>query len=112
MGFRCIVHILRGDCRLVSRNGNDFKSFPVLNDAIPAELGVRSAVLDGDIVALDHHGKTQFKRPAFQARGAPVLRFRPAVVQRRRPAAPASNRAQAAAPAWRLQESLQGRPNR
>jgi bifunctional non-homologous end joining protein LigD len=69
-GFRCIVHIDRGFCRLVSRNGNDFKFFPALNATLPAELHARSAVLDGEIVALDRHGKTQFKDLLFR-RGEP-----------------------------------------
>ena len=65
-GFRCIAHIHRGGCRLVSRNDNEFKSFPALNEAIPVELRARSAVLDGEIVALDRRGKTQFKDLLFR----------------------------------------------
>jgi ATP-dependent DNA ligase len=33
----------------------------VLSENLPAEIGARSAVLDGEIVCLDRHGKTQFK---------------------------------------------------
>ena len=69
-GFRSLVHIDRGVCRLVSRNGNQFKSFPALNESLPAELRARSAVLDGEIVCLDRHGKTQFKDLLFR-RGEP-----------------------------------------
>jgi ATP-dependent DNA ligase len=36
----------------------------------PAELCCRSAVLDGEIVCLDRHGKTQFKDLLFR-RGEP-----------------------------------------
>jgi len=32
-GFRCLAYIEHGRCRLVSRNGNEFKSFPALNGA-------------------------------------------------------------------------------
>jgi bifunctional non-homologous end joining protein LigD len=46
-GFRSFVHIDCGVCRLVSRNGNQFKSFPALAERLPAELRTRSAVLDG-----------------------------------------------------------------
>ena len=60
----------RGGCRLKSRNGNQFKSFPALAESIPAELRARSAVLDGEIVCLDRHGKTQFKDLLFR-RGDP-----------------------------------------
>ena len=48
-------------CRRISRNGNEFESFPVLSKNLPTELRARSAILDGEIVALDRHGKTQFK---------------------------------------------------
>jgi len=33
--------------------------FPALAESLPAELRARSAVLDGEIVCLDRHGKTQ-----------------------------------------------------
>ena len=75
-GFRSLVHLDRGVCRLVSRNGNELKSFPALNDAISGEFRARSAVLDGELVCLDRYGKTQFT----ETRGAPPLRFRPALV--------------------------------
>lgn len=52
------------------RNGNDFKSFPVLNDAIATEIKARSAVLDGEIVCLDDDGKPQFRDLLFR-RGEP-----------------------------------------
>ncbi len=41
-----------------------------LADSLPAELCCRSAVLDGEIVCLDRHGKTRFKDPLFR-RGEP-----------------------------------------
>ena len=44
-------------CRLVSRKGNDFKSFRKLNESLLAELKVRSAVLDGEIDCLNDEGK-------------------------------------------------------
>lgn len=71
-GFRSLVYVENGDCKLVSRNGNDFKSFSALDKAIPKELRSRSAVLDGEIVCLDRHGKTQFKDLLFR-RGEPRL---------------------------------------
>jgi bifunctional non-homologous end joining protein LigD len=56
-GFRALAYGHGGDCRLISRNGNQFKSFPALDERLPAELRARSAVLDGEIVCLDRHGK-------------------------------------------------------
>ncbi len=69
-GFRSLVHVDHGECRLISRKGNAFKSFPVLNDAISRELRAGSALLDGEIVALDRHGKSQFRDLLFR-RGEP-----------------------------------------
>jgi ATP-dependent DNA ligase len=55
---------------LVSRNGNEFKSFSVLNEAIAAEVKAPSPVLDGEIVCLDAGGKPQFRDLLFR-RGEP-----------------------------------------
>jgi ATP-dependent DNA ligase len=54
----------------MSRNGNEFKSFQVLNETLPSELRAESAVLDGEIVCLDRHGKPQFRDLLFR-RGEP-----------------------------------------
>jgi bifunctional non-homologous end joining protein LigD len=51
---------------LVSRNGNEFKSFPALNEALPIKLRAASAVLDGEIVCLDADGKPQFRDLLFR----------------------------------------------
>jgi ATP-dependent DNA ligase len=47
-------------CRLTSRNGNEFKSFPELNDEIPDNPSPHSAIFDAEIVCLDGDGKPQF----------------------------------------------------
>ena len=59
-----------GKCRLISRNGNDFKSFRTLNESLLAELKVQSVVLDGEIVCLNDAGKTEFRDLLFR-RGEP-----------------------------------------
>ena len=69
-GFRSLVRIEQGKCRLISRNGNDFKSFRALNESLLAELNVQSAVLDGEIVCLNDAGKTEFRDLLFR-RGEP-----------------------------------------
>jgi bifunctional non-homologous end joining protein LigD len=69
-GFRALAYVVDGECRLISRNGNSFKSFPALADAMPRELRARAAVLDGEIVCLDRKGKTQFRDLLFR-RGEP-----------------------------------------
>ncbi len=57
-GFRALAFVDNGRCTLVSRNGNEFKSFPTLNESIQSISD--SAVLDGEIVCLDRRGKPQF----------------------------------------------------
>jgi bifunctional non-homologous end joining protein LigD len=69
-GFRALAYVNDGECRSISRNGNQFKLFPALAESLPAELRARSAVLDGEIVSLDRHGKTQFK-DLLSRRGEP-----------------------------------------
>ncbi len=65
-----VFQIEDGQCRLIARNGNEFKSFSVLNDVIAAEIKTQSAVLDGEIVCLDDGGKPQFRDLLFR-RGEP-----------------------------------------
>lgn len=69
-GFRSLVRIEQGKCRLVSRKGNDFKSFRKLNESLLAELKVQSAVFDGEIVCLNEDGKPTF-RDLLHRRGEP-----------------------------------------
>ena len=69
-GFRALAFVQDGKCRLVSRNGNDFKSFTNLCAAIPKHLKAKSAALDGEIVCLDEQGRSQFNELLFR-RGEP-----------------------------------------
>ena len=69
-GFRAIARIENGRCKLISRNGNEFKSFPSLNTSIPPELRAPSALLDGEIVCLDADGRPNFRDLLFH-RGEP-----------------------------------------
>jgi bifunctional non-homologous end joining protein LigD len=69
-GFRSLVRIEQGKCRLISRKGNEFKSFRTLNESVFAELKVQSAVLDGEIVCLNDDGKPEFRDLLFR-RGEP-----------------------------------------
>ena len=69
-GFRALAYIENGSARLLSHNGNWFKSFPVLCDSLASDVRVRSAVLDGEIVCLDQQGCSQFNQ-LFYRRGDP-----------------------------------------
>src|SRR5947209_10269545 len=65
-GFRSLLHSDKDGVRLVSRNGNTFKSFPGLFEGLTRDLRGRRCVLDGEIVCLDADGKPQFRDLLFR----------------------------------------------
>src|SRR5690348_5749747 len=65
-GFRALLHSDKDGVRLVSRNGNVFKSFPRLCETLARDLKGRPCVLDGEIVCLDSQGKPQFRHLLFR----------------------------------------------
>ncbi len=70
-GFRALAFVADSRCRLVSRNGNEFRSFAVLaEDLGPALQG--TVVLDGEIACLDRYGRPQFYDLLYRRR-APVF---------------------------------------
>src|SRR5262249_29641991 len=78
-GFRALAYIECGEARLVSRNGNTFRKFAGLCDAL-ARLRGRDAILDGEIVCLDDDGRPSFdalyyrrREPCFFAFDLPWL---------------------------------------
>jgi bifunctional non-homologous end joining protein LigD len=71
-GFRALLYSDKDGVRLVSRNGNAFKSFPALCDGLARDLKGRRCVLDGEIVCLDRNGKPQFRDLLFR-RAEPVF---------------------------------------
>jgi bifunctional non-homologous end joining protein LigD len=61
-GIRALAFVQGGRMRLENRNGRDVsKQYPELR-ALGEELGSREAILDGEIVALDEHGRPSFAR--------------------------------------------------
>lgn len=61
-GFRTLVHLRDGDVRCFSRNGNEMTSqFPAIRFRL-GNLGIRNAILDGELVAPDEHGLPSFQR--------------------------------------------------
>ena len=74
-GFRALAYVEAGECRLISRNGNQFKSFPALNRALALECRAKSAVLDGEIVCFDKHGCSQFEQLLFHRGEARFVAF-------------------------------------
>ena len=59
-GYRAIAFLEGDRLRLVSRNQNDLtKAYPELQE-IPQHVRARTAILDGEIVALDDQGRPSF----------------------------------------------------
>jgi DNA ligase D, 3''-phosphoesterase domain/DNA polymerase LigD, polymerase domain/DNA polymerase LigD, ligase domain len=82
-GIRALAHVEGGRVRLVSRNGNDLTAgYPELAE-LARKLEVPSAVLDGEIVAVDPDG-----RPDFGLLQTRMKLTRPADVKRVQASAP------------------------
>jgi bifunctional non-homologous end joining protein LigD len=61
-GYRIVAMVERGQTRLVTRSGNDWTDrFPDIAQAVE-RLRLESAILDGEVVALDNDGVTDFQR--------------------------------------------------
>lgn len=59
-GYRAVAFIHDGKVRLVSRNQNDLTAqYPELQD-LPKLVEAKSAILDGEVVALDEAGRSSF----------------------------------------------------
>ena len=59
-GYRAVAYLDGKSLRLVSRNLNDLTAaYPELHN-IPDSIEARTAILDGEIVALDHEGRSSF----------------------------------------------------
>jgi bifunctional non-homologous end joining protein LigD len=71
-GFRALLYSERDGVRLLSRNGNQFKSFLGLCEGLSRDLKGRRCVLDGEIVCLDSYGNPTFRNLLFR-RAEPVF---------------------------------------
>jgi bifunctional non-homologous end joining protein LigD len=59
-GYRAVAFVNDGEVRLVSRNQNDLtKEYPELR-GLAGQIRARTAILDGEIVALDEQGRASF----------------------------------------------------
>jgi bifunctional non-homologous end joining protein LigD len=59
-GYRAIAFLENGKARLVSRNQNDLTPrYPELKD-LPQFVKAKTAILDGEVVALDEQGRASF----------------------------------------------------
>jgi hypothetical protein len=83
-GFRALAYVEGRRCRLVSRNGHAFKSWPQLVDEIAHAVRADSAVLGGEICCLDPDRTQQLQEAALSPRMAVLLRLRPPTRARQR----------------------------
>ncbi len=72
-GYRVISFIEKGKVRMVSRNQNDLgPRYPELRE-LPELVRAKSAILDGEVVVLDEHGRPSFslmqQRTGIRAHG-------------------------------------------
>jgi len=59
-GYRAISFVQNGRVRLLSRNQNELTGqYPELQE-LPTYLRARDAIVDGEVVALDEHGRSSF----------------------------------------------------
>ena len=70
-GFRAIAYVEACECKLVSRNSNQFKSFLSLKESL-GKIPVKNAILDGEVVCLDSNGVSQFNE-LMSRKGKPVF---------------------------------------
>jgi len=70
-GFRALAYISDGRCDLVSRRRNSYKSFGELRRHL-AELKLKDAVIDGELVCLDSEGRSIFNELLLR-KGCPTF---------------------------------------
>jgi bifunctional non-homologous end joining protein LigD len=66
-GFRALAHIWDGNCELISRKRNSYKSFQGLRDNL-AKLKVQNAVIDGEIAYVDEERPQHLQRIVVSSR--------------------------------------------
>lgn len=59
-GYRGMLYLAPGTATFGSKRGSVLTRFRQLAEAIHAQLGVRNAILDGEVVALDPEGRQDF----------------------------------------------------
>jgi len=60
-GYRALAYVRDGECRLVSRNGNDLtQRFAEVAKAVVAATKSPNAVLDGEVTRVDASGRASF----------------------------------------------------
>src|SRR5262249_36735958 len=70
-----LAYVEKGQCDLVSRNGNTFRNFKHVAQWIGENLRVESAVLDGEIACVDDSGRSVFNDLLFRRRECVFFAF-------------------------------------
>ncbi|HET9837904.1 MAG TPA: DNA ligase D [Candidatus Angelobacter sp.] len=85
-GYRALCFIADGKVRMVSRRGNNLnKQFAPIAEALLPAVKAETAIIDGEVVALDEQGKPSFQhlqnltgfgtKPALKGAAPPPLNF-------------------------------------
>jgi len=85
-GYRALCFFSAGKIRMLSRRGNKLeKQFAAVAEALPPSVKADTAIIDGEIVALDENGKPSFQhlqnltgfgtKPALKGMALPPLNF-------------------------------------
>jgi bifunctional non-homologous end joining protein LigD len=73
-GYRALGFLRGGEARLVSRNGNDLtQRFPDVAKALARAVRSPDCVVDGEVCALDEHGRPSFSAMQQGKRGTPLV---------------------------------------
>lgn len=69
-GFRAVVYLQNGECKLISRNLKSLRFETLKKDL--ARLPVQSAILDGEVICLDPRGVSRFNA-LLNRKGQPIF---------------------------------------
>jgi len=69
-GFRAVVYLQNGECRLISRNQRNL-GFEMLKRSL-AKLPAQNAIIDGEAICVDAKGVSQFNQ-LLSRKGEPLL---------------------------------------
>jgi bifunctional non-homologous end joining protein LigD len=75
-GYRAIVRLAGGEATLTSRNGNDLTArFPTVAKGVEQAVKTPDCVLDGEVCALDEHGRASFSAMQQGKAGTPLVLY-------------------------------------
>ena len=75
-GYRAIAYLRGGEAKLVSRTGNDLTArFAAIAKAVEAATKTPDCVLDGEVCALDEHGRASFSAMQQGKKETPIVYY-------------------------------------